>query len=155
MYDVTFTRESGRRVAVVCYQARPEEIGAKAGEAFGRVAEHLARTGTPVTGPAVSCYTTGPETFDVASGFVVDGEVQPGDGVEQCQLPSCDIATTTHVGPYDELAKAYDALRAGVLAHGRRLVEDGIMWEEYWSPPGTPPEQTRTVVCWPVVPQDD
>jgi hypothetical protein len=29
------------------------------------------------------------------------------------------------------------------------------MWEEYWSPPGTPPEQTRTVVCWPVVPQED
>lgn len=152
MHDITFTHESGRRVAVVCYQARPQEIAAKAGEAFGRVAEHLARTGTPVTGPAVSCYTTGPEVFDVASGFVVGEGAEPGDGVEVDELPTCEVATTTHVGPYEELGTAYDELREGVAAKGRRLVEDGIMWEEYWSPPGTPPELTRTVVCWPVVP---
>ena len=155
MYDVTFTRESGRRVAVVCYRARPEEIGPKAGEAFGRVSYHLARAGVPVVGPAVSCYTMGPQEFEVASGFVVGEGAEPGDGVEVDQLPSCEVATTTHVGPYEELPKAYDAIHAAVAAHGRRLAEDGIMWEEYWSPPGTPPEQTRTVVCWPVVPADD
>ena len=152
MHDITFTHESGRRVAVVCYQARPQEIATKAGEAFRAVAEHLARAGVPVTGPAVSCYTTGPQVFDVASGFVVGEGAEPGEGVEVDQLPTCEVATTTHVGPYEELGTAYEELREGVAAKGRRLVEDGIMWEEYWSPPGTPPEQARTVVCWPVVP---
>lgn len=153
MYDITFTHESGRRVAVVSYRARPEEIGAKAAEAFGAVAAHLARLGVPVTGPAVSCYTTGPQEFDVASGFVVGEDFAAGDGVEACSLPPCEVATTVHVGPYEELGKAYDALREGVAAQGRRLAEDGIMWEEYWSPPGTPADQTKTVVNWPVVPR--
>jgi effector-binding domain-containing protein len=155
VYDITFTHESGRRLAVTCYQARPEEIGPKAGKAFAAVAAHLGRARVPMTGPAVSCYTMGPQVFEVASGFVVGEDFEPGDGVEPYRLPPCEVATTTHVGRYEDLGKAYEALREGVAAQGRRLAEDGIMWEEYWSPPGTPADQTKTVISWPVVPAGD
>jgi effector-binding domain-containing protein len=155
MYEVTYAHESGRQLAVVSYEARPEDIGRKAGEAFGTVAAYLARIGVAVTGPAVSCYTMGPETFQVASGFVVSGPFEPGEGVEPYRLPEGEVATTTHVGAYDQLGKAYDALREGVAAQGRRLVETGLMWEEYWSGPEAPPEETRTVIFWPVEPQED
>jgi effector-binding domain-containing protein len=154
MHDVTFTHETGRRLAVVSYTARPEEIGAKAGEAFATVAARLAGRGVALGGPAVSCYSRGPQVFDVASGFVVAEDVEPGDGVEALRLPECEVATTTHVGPYDELGTAYEDLRQGVAARGRRLAEEGLMWEEYWSDPQTPPEQTRTVVCWPLAADD-
>jgi len=154
MYEVTYAHEPGRQLAVVSYEARPEDIGRKAGEAFGTVAAYLARIGVAVTGPAVSCYTMGPEVFQVASGFVVDGAFEPGEGVEPYRLPEGEVATTTHLGAYDQLGKAYDALRDGVVAQGRRLVEKGLMWEEYWSGPEAPPEETRTVIFWPVEPQE-
>ena len=44
-YDITIEHETGRHLAVTSFDARPEEIGAKAGEAFGKVAAHLGRIG--------------------------------------------------------------------------------------------------------------
>ncbi|GAA4880323.1 GyrI-like domain-containing protein [Actinomycetospora straminea] len=149
--DVTITRETGRRLAAVHYEARTEDIGAKAGEAFRRVAGHLARTGVPITGPAVSVFVADEDAFSVTSGFVVDSDVEPGEGIEPFRLPEVEVATTTHLGPYDELDKAYDALGRGAAAHGRRVDDTGPMWEEYWSGPDTPPTQTRTVVSRPLV----
>lgn len=151
-YDVTVTHESGRHLAVKRFDARPEEMGAHMAGVFGAVAAHLERVGTPIAGPAVSCYTLGEDTFHVAAGFVVPGPFAPGDGVEPLQLPEVDVVTTTHLGPYDGLAAAYDAVKAGAREHGREVDEAAMMWEEYWSPPETPPEQTRTVVYWPLLP---
>ena len=155
MYDVTFAHEPGRQLAVVRYDARPEDIGRKAGEAFGAVAGYLARIGVAVTGPAVTCYDMGDDVFHVASGFVVEGPFEPGEGVEPFQLPEGEVATTTHIGPYDQLGKAYDAVRESARAQGRDVEDAGMMWEEYWSGPEAPPEETRTVVFWPVKPASD
>lgn len=152
MYDVEFAHETGRHLAVVRYDARPEDIGRKAGEAFGAVAGYLARIGVAVTGPAVTCYDMGEDVFHVASGFVVEGPFEPGGGVEPFQLPEGEVATTTHIGPYDQLGKAYDAVRESARAQGRDVEDAGMMWEEYWSGPEAPPEETRTVVFWPVKP---
>jgi effector-binding domain-containing protein len=155
MYDVTLTHETGRHLAVVRYDARPEDMGRKAGEAFGTVAAYLARIGVPVAGPAVSCYDMADyagagDVFHVASGFVVEGPFEPGEGVEPIQLPEREVVTTTHIGPYEELGKAYDALKQGAAGQGRQAEEAGLMWEEYWSGPEVPPAETRTVVFWPV-----
>src|SRR3954447_1393745 len=105
--DVTFARETGRRLAFVQYEARAAEIGPKAGEAFHRVAVHLARIGVPIAGPAISVFAADEDAFHVTSGFVVEREFEPGGGVEPFALPEVEVATTTHVGPYEELDKAY------------------------------------------------
>lgn len=150
--DVTITHERGRRLAVVHYEARAEDIGSKAGEAFRRVAAHLARTGVPIAGPAVSVFEADEDAFSVTSGFVVEGEFEPGEGVEPFRLPEVEVATTTHVGPYEELDKTYGALGRGAAARGRRVDDTGPMWEECWSGPETPPGETRTVVFRPLIP---
>ncbi|PVZ11990.1 GyrI-like domain-containing protein [Actinomycetospora cinnamomea] len=152
--DVTFARETGRRLAAVHYEAQPEDIGPKAGDAFRRVAAHLARVGVPIAGPAVSVFEADEDAFHVTSGFVVDRDVEPGEGVEPFRLPEVEVATTTHIGPYQELDKAYDALGRGAAAAGRRVDDTGPMWEEYWSGPETPPAETRTVVFRPLTPRD-
>jgi effector-binding domain-containing protein len=152
--DVTFARETGRRLAVVQYEARAADIGPKAGEAFHRVAVHLARIGVPIAGPAISIFAADEDAFHVTSGFVVEREFEPGEGIEPFALPEVEVATTTHVGPYDELDKAYDALGRGAAARGRQVDDTGPMWEEYWSGPETPPAETRTVVFRPLTPED-
>ena len=52
-----------------------------------------------------------------------------------------------HLGPYDSISGAYDALLAERRALGLRPARD--MWEVYFSAPGTAPEQMRTEVIWP------
>lgn len=152
-YEVTISHESGRHLAVVRFDARPEEMAEQHGRAFGAVAAYLARAGVTVSGPAMSRYEMGENgVFHVASGFVVPGPFEGEGEVVHLQLPETDVAMTTHLGPYDSLGEAYDALRRQARTLGREVDEEGPMWEEYWTGPEAPPEQTRTVVSWPVKP---
>lgn len=151
-YDITIEREPGRYLAVLRFDTTPQDLAGKMGAAFGTVAAHLARAGVPITGPAATCYEMDGDVFHVASGFFVDGPFEPGEGVEPLRLPEVDVATTTHVGPYDELGRAYDAIREGAPEHGRRVDESAAMWEEYLDGPQTPPAQRRTIVHWPLLP---
>lgn len=151
-YEVTIEHEAGRFLAVRSFEAAPEEMGGKQSQAFGRVAAHLGAIGVPVAGTAISCYAMGDRTFHVWSGFVVGGPVPAGDGVESLQLPEVDVASTTHVGPYEQLGRAYEALRAGAAAQGRQVDESAMMWEEYLTGPDTPPDEITTVVHWPLEP---
>jgi effector-binding domain-containing protein len=88
--------------------------------------------------------------FDVAAGFYVESPID-GDGhVVPVELPAGDVARTTHIGPYADLPKAYEAVAARAKQDGRELATE--MWEEYYSPPETPPAETRTDVYWPLRP---
>lgn len=152
-YDVRIIRHPARHVAVRRFTVTdPDEIGPQQAATFGTVISHLGRQGIAPAGPAVSCYWRHGEGFDVASGFVVAAPIQPGGGIEALELPETDVVTTTHVGPYEGLGAAYDALRAAAADQGRPVDESGPMWEEYLTGPDTPPDRTLTVIFWPVRP---
>jgi effector-binding domain-containing protein len=137
-----------RDIAVVKFRAAVPEIGQRLGAAFGEVHSYLVRAGVRIAGPAVAFYKPGPHQFDVAAGFIVPSAVS-GDGkVEPSALPACEAAVTTHIGGYDALPAAYAAIQSWMQATGREPAE--TMWEEYWSGPSTPPDQTRTDIFWPV-----
>ncbi len=156
-YEVTIDHESGRHLAVHEFDVRPEEMTAQMGEAFGAVMNHLTQVGAAVAGPAASCYqmSEGMDEMDgmhVAAGFVVASPVEPGPGVEPFQLPDVDTATTMHVGAYDQLGDAYNALRDGAREQGREVDPAGLMWEEYVTEPDLPPAELRTLVHWSLLP---
>ncbi len=150
-YEVTIDHESGRHLAVHEFDARPEEMSAQMGDAFGAVMHHLEQVGAQVAGPPASCYRM-EDGMHVAAGFVVAEPVEPGPGVEPLQLPDVDTATTMHVGPYDRLGDAYDALREGAREKGREVDLAGLMWEEYVTEPDLPPDELRTLVHWSLLP---
>lgn len=126
-------------------------MGEKMGTAFGHVMVALRAAGVAAVGPAVACYERTEDGFDVAAGFPIDATITAFvDGVVSLELPSAEVAHTTHVGPYEELPKAYDAVRAEVQARGQHLDDGAPMWEEYLTGPDAPPEQTRTEVYWPL-----
>ncbi len=152
-YRTEITTVPSRTVAVTHFHVELgelPELGEKMGAAFGAVMSHLSRAGAVPRGPAVACYEPEGGGFDVAAGFPVTEPFEPGDGVEPMVLPGGEVAHTTHVGPYDELPAAYEALREDVEAQGRSLAADAPMWEEYWSGPEAPPQEARTEVFWPL-----
>lgn len=147
---VQFVLTSVRHLAVVRFHAKVEDFPNLMGPAFATVAAYLVGAEIPITGPAVAHYVMHGDDFDVSAGFEVAAPV-PGDGnVVPFELPATEVATLTHMGGYDTLADAYETLHAGAVQLGR-VLQDTTMWEEYWSPPETPAEETKTVICWPAL----
>ena len=153
-YTIEVTRVPSRLVAVRRFHVRASELGdmgGRMGAAFGAVMARLGQAGVPPAGPAVACYERTDDGFDVAAGFPVNAPFDADGDVGQLVLPAAEVAHTTHVGSYDRLPAAYEALREAMEGQGLALAADAPMWEEYWSGPGAPPERTRTEVFWPVV----
>ncbi|RXZ39659.1 GyrI-like domain-containing protein [Agromyces binzhouensis] len=153
-HDVRIAQVPRRDLAVVRARTTFAEIPAFMPTAFERVAAVLGSRGLLGDGPAVGYYTgmdpaTGSVT--VSAGFVVDSPITAEGDVVPDELPAVEVATTTHLGPYDRVSEAYDAIAAAMALHGREL-DESTMWEEYWSPPGTPDDEIRTVVSCPLVP---
>ncbi|WP_353814896.1 GyrI-like domain-containing protein [Agromyces sp. SYSU T00266] len=153
-YEVRIIQAPRRDLAVVRERTTFAGIPAVMATAFERVAAVLGPRGLLGDGPAIGRYSEMDPATDavtVSAGFVVGGPIEPDGDVVPDELPDHEVATTTHLGSYDRVSEAYDAIAAAMALHGREL-DDSTMWEEYWSPPGTPDEETRTVVFCPLRP---
>ena len=150
-YNVEIKQIESRPVAAVKFTAGVAEMASKFGAAFGQIMQYVTQSGAQIAGPAIGYYEQlGNERFNVTAGFVVAQPIE-GDGqVVPFELPAGKIATTMHVGPYETLPEAYAALMEQAEAQGMEIDMTSPMWEEYLTGPDVPPEQTQTVICWPV-----
>lgn len=151
-YDVRIMQHPRQDLAVVRTRTTFAEIPAFMGSAFGKVAALLGPRGLLGEGPAIGRYTEMDMTTGavvVAAGFVVPQPIEGDGAVVPDETPAVEVAMTTHLGPYAKISEAYDAVAKAMAEQGREL-DETTMWEEYWSPPGTPDDQTRTVVYCPL-----
>jgi effector-binding domain-containing protein len=153
-YDVQITQAPRRDIAVVRTRTTFDEIPAFMGSAFAQVAGALGPRGLLGDGPAIGRYSEidpAAGTLVVSAGFVVPTAIELAGEVVPDELPEAEVATTEHIGAYPDVSKAYDAIASAMALHGREI-DESTMWEEYWSPPGTPDDETRTVVFCPLKP---
>jgi effector-binding domain-containing protein len=147
--SIQVVHEVGRRLAVTSFSWSHEDVTERMCAAFSAVAGYLARHGVRITGPAVGCYEKAGDGFTVSAGFVVDDVVEGDETVHPLTLPPGDTITTMHVGPYERLGEAYDALQDFAAQH-HLVLDQHLMWEEYHSEPDVDPELVMTRVTWPV-----
>ena len=142
-----------RTVAVACFHCPAEAIPGRIGEAFMTVGMFLGQSRQPIAGPAVALFRQRDGGFDVRAGFAAPTGITAGrGGVSIVELPAVEAARLEHIGPYQTLEGAYARMQQAVTDRGRRLDPDTPTWEEYWSPPDTPPASIRTVIYWPLLP---
>ena len=154
-HEVQLVTTSPTTVAVIRFHVAHQDIptiGERMGGAFGTVMAELARVHVTPDGPAIACYEPRGDGFDVAAGFRVDPMFTAPPGLERLDLGAVDAAHTTHLGSYNELSAAYEELQTKVEASGRSVARGAPTWEEYWSGPDTPEDQTRTDIYWPLDP---
>lgn len=145
----------GRREATLVVSRRQAVTLAGVGHtisgSFGEVYGHLGARGGVPEGPPFVIYHGSPqggEPFDIEVCAPVAAPVEAPAGWALQELPAGLFATVVHVGPYDTLGTAYDAVMAWLGEHG--LVVGGPPREVYLSGPDTPPEAIRTIVEVPV-----
>jgi hypothetical protein len=122
--------------------------------AFASAAEH----GGPSGPPFGRYHRFGPDIVDVEIGVPVASVPSgvpalaacPAGEIGASELPAGLVARTTHIGPYDGLPKAYDALHAWI--HEQPGVDDGDgPWESYVDSPAEAEwESLRTDIVWPL-----
>jgi effector-binding domain-containing protein len=120
------------------------------GQTYGKIAQYLGSLGEQPAGPPFAAYyNMDMEDLDVEIGFPVSREIAGRDDIQAGQLPGGRVATCLHVGPYGEIADAYNALSEWIEAEGYEA--SGISYEMYLNDPSqTPPEALMTQIVFPL-----
>lgn len=63
----------------------------------------------------------------------------PGDGIDLEELPACQVVKTTHVGPYAETYKGWEAVEEWMDEHDLEPASEWY-WEVYRNQPSQPDE---------------
>jgi effector-binding domain-containing protein len=141
--EVRVVTTSARPTAVVSRATTWEEFPSLWGQLLDQVYAFLRTSDVQQTGHNVMLYKDGVPTVEV--GVEVDGPFPPAGEVVPSVLPAGEAAMALHVGPYDRLGDAHDAVHAWSRATGRALA--GPRWEIYgdWH---EDPAQLETEVYW-------
>lgn len=141
------------RVARARFVTSMAEVASDMGRGYGELWGNLERGNVKVTGDyALAVYPDpefDPNRFTVEVAFPVGPEAVSGEGFEVAELPGGLFASLLHVGPYEDLGGAYEAILAWVPAQGYRFA--GPMRDRYLNcPKEVPPQELRTEILVPV-----
>ena len=149
-YEVTVKEVAPERFAGVRGTYRIAELGEVMGREFGRIMAAMTAQGVRPSGGALTVYHGWTEdTVDAEIAFTVDGDFAPQGDVRPGMLPGGEVAFTVHVGPYDQIGAAYEAIQHHAKAND--LVLANTMWERYLTDPAVEPDLSKhvTEVFWP------
>lgn len=149
-YDVHGETRTGQPTAVVSTTLPVPEIGPWLARTYGTIGAVLDRQGIrPVGPPFGRFHQVSDDRFEVEAGFPVAVAVEDDGEVRASSLPGGPVATTMHVGPYEAMEPAYEALESWVREHDGDLAGDP--WEVWLSDPSREPDPMtwRTEVVQP------
>ena len=150
-YAVTVERIEPQPAATMRGTTTPAEIGPTLARILPAVGGQIfAQEVKPAGPPFCRYHSFSPERVDLEGGITVQSEVQSAGDVQAIELPGGEVATTLHLGPYEKLGEAWDAMRAWFETEGREPAGPG--WEVYLNDPGEvpDPQDYQTRIIWPV-----
>jgi effector-binding domain-containing protein len=145
---VTERERPATTALTVSGEVTPDGFAAFLDDAYARLFDTLARSGSQPAGPPGALFPV--EYVDGPSSITAYVPVAGAVRVETRTLPGGRFAVATFVGPYRALAAGYQAL--GAWLGGTGLVIGGQVREEYLIGPGdgVPESEYRTELGWPV-----
>lgn len=119
-------------------------------DAYKKIMEYLAEMGESPAGPPFTAYyNTDMQNLDVEIGYPVFETLPGKDEIKPGEIPPGKYAVCLHIGPYDKIELAYNAL--GQWIKERDLVPTGVAYEHYLNDPQqTPQDQLKTRLAFPL-----
>lgn len=150
-YEVEVRKVPEQHVVSIRTRCHAAELGAILSEILPEVWRYIRQSGVSPSGPPFTRYHGYEDDLvDIEAGMPVPTPL-PGEGrIATGTLPGGEVATTFHLGPYDRLPDAHDALHQWIEEHKKHSA--GAQWEVYWTDPGREPDPTKwkTELMWPV-----
>ena len=144
-YETQFVDLQAQHTAVVREHVTAEEIAEFLGPAFGEVIHVLDKQGLHPTGAPFGRWSIAEEGgFDAEVGFPCNDVVKHDGRVEASELPGGRVARTMHVGPYGDVAAAYEAAISWLTDEG--CVTVATPWECYLDGPEVPEPRTEVFI---------
>lgn len=129
--------------------ATAQDLPSLFGRVYGGIMQYLQELGEQPAGmPFAAYYSLDMENLDVEVGFPVAHKVNGKGEIQASEFPGGRLASVLHLGPYDQVGPAYDALLQWIKDHG--LETTGVVYELYYSGPETPPQETKTEIVFPL-----
>ncbi len=127
-----------------------QDLQKKIPESYKALFDYLSQSGQEMAGaPYAAYFNMDMQNLDVEAGVPVTkklpgkGDIQPG------QISAGKAAAVTHVGPYDKLQAAYEALGRWMAEH--KLEGDGTSYEIYLNDPmEVAPDALETQIVMPL-----
>jgi effector-binding domain-containing protein len=144
--EVTIQEIPEQHVLSLRTRSAVASLPALMGKVYGSIAAYLeANKAFPAGPPFAAYFNMEMDDLDIEIGMPVavplPGTGEFGPGV----IPGGRYASLVHVGPYDKLAPAYQALTTWMEENGQ--VPSGVAYEHYLNDPqGTPPEALQTEI---------
>jgi effector-binding domain-containing protein len=125
-YQIQLANAERIPTAVIRSRVQPKDLSKFVPAACGEVWSFIRAAGFPRPGRHLALYLQGGL---VEVGAEVSERFVGNDRVQCSQLPSGQVVTTIHLGPYARLGEAHSEIRAWCARHGHRL--SGVCWEIY------------------------
>jgi len=148
-YHCQLKEQPAQTALSVRTHAAVEDLPAQFDKAYGAIMQYLGDLGEQPAGmPFAAYYNMDMQNLDIEIGFPVARNLASRGDIQASQFPGGKLASVMHVGPYDQLGAAYEALMQWVTEHGYEAT--GVTYELYYSGPETPPEEIRTEIVFPL-----
>jgi effector-binding domain-containing protein len=151
-YQVSTRELAEQSVVSVRERHSPAELPAFIPGSFGLLYGHLGVLGVaPAGAPFVIYHAIEPDAIDAEVCVPVPWPVSVSDELHSRVLPVMTVARTLHVGPYEELSVAYEALNEWITKNG--FVAAGPVQERYLNDPGAvaSPADYQTEIEIPII----
>jgi effector-binding domain-containing protein len=149
-YNCELLERPAQPVLSIRTRAALQNLPQVLGPAYGAIAQYLGQKGQqPAGAPFVAYYNTDMQNLDMEIGFPVTGQI-PGEGeIQANEIPGGKLLTCLHVGPYDKVGAAYEAMQQWLEVNAREAI--GVAYEFYLNDPmATAPEALQTQIIFPL-----
>jgi effector-binding domain-containing protein len=149
-YDVTVRHLERTPTLTIRSEGPMSSIKDRIGEGFGALFAYLGPRAGQTTGVFARYYTMSETNAVMDTGVMLAAPVAGEGNITAGEIAEGDAAVTTHVGPYETVAAAYEAVQAWIAANHRTVA--GAPLEVYLTDPETEPDPAkwRTEVIFPI-----
>ncbi|MBI5300911.1 MAG: GyrI-like domain-containing protein [Chloroflexi bacterium] len=148
-YQCELKEQSAQPALSIRTHAAVQDLPQVLGKAYSAIMQYLGEVGEQPAGmPFAAYYNMDMQNLDIEAGFPVARKIAGKGEIQASEFPGGKLASTVHIGPYEQMAPAYKALTQWIKANGYEAT--GVAYEVYFSEPETPPQEIKTEIVFPL-----
>jgi effector-binding domain-containing protein len=149
-YQCELVDRSAQPTLFIRTRTAVQDLPRVVGQAYGAIMQYAGSLGVqPCGAPFVAYHNMDMQDLDIEVGFPFAQELTGHGNIQVGGIPGGQAVTCMHIGPYDQVGGAYEAVQKWVEANS--YIPVGVAYEFYLNDPQTtPPAELQTQVVFPL-----